>query len=92
MKKLLAALLVGGALSAAGCATITSSGPSATSVTGEAWYTEAIGFFGITWGSRVWYCPAPTANAPSTCKEAKLIQLTKDELQAQQDQDKKVHQ
>ena len=30
-----------------------------TKVTGEAWYTEAIGFFGITWGSKVWYCPAP---------------------------------
>jgi hypothetical protein len=85
-------LVMVGLLSLGGCATITSSGPSTTSVTGEAWYTEAVGFFGLTWGSRVWYCPAATGTGPSTCKEAKLIQLTKEELQAQKDQDKAVHQ
>jgi hypothetical protein len=49
--------------------------PSATSVTGEAWYTESTGFFGLYWGSKVFYCPAPTAAGPTTCKEAKLVPL-----------------
>ncbi len=40
---------------ASGCAVVTSSMPSTPNVTGEAWYTEAIGFAGLTWGSKVWY-------------------------------------
>ena len=63
-----------------GCALVTSSVPTLTNATGEAWYTEAIGFAGLTWGSKVWYCPAPTAPGPITCKEAKLIPLTKEQL------------
>ena len=78
-------LAVGG-----GCAIVTSSGASMSNVTGEAWYTEAIGFAGLTWGSKVWYCPAPTAAAPSTCKEAKLIPLTKEELDAQKEAEKQA--
>jgi hypothetical protein len=88
MKKLI--LLM--ALSMGGCAIVTSGMPSLQNTTGEAWYTEAIGFFGITWGSRVWYCPAATGPGPSTCKEAKLVQMTKEELDAQKEQDKQVHQ
>jgi hypothetical protein len=34
-----------------------------------------VGFLGITWGSKVWYCPAPTSAGPVTCKEAKLVPL-----------------
>jgi hypothetical protein len=77
MKRMMRLLLAAGALSAAagGCATIMSAGPSSTAVTGEAWYTEAIGFFGITWDSKIWYCPAPTSAGPVTCKEAKLVPL-----------------
>ena len=88
MKKLLLLL----ALSSGGCAMVTSSMPSITNATGEAWYTEAIGFMGITWGSRVWYCPAPTASGPATCKEAKLIEMTKEEQDAQKAADKQAHQ
>jgi hypothetical protein len=87
MKKILLLL----ALSTGGCAIVTSGMPSLTNTTGEAWYTEAIGFFGITWGSRVWYCPPPAAG-PETCKEAKMVEMTKAELDAQKEQDKQVHQ
>ena len=72
-----------GLVGATGCATVTSSMPSTSTVTGEAWYTEAIGFFGLTWGSKVWYCPAATSAGPSTCTEAKLVELTKAEVEAQ---------
>jgi hypothetical protein len=71
-------MLAAGALAGSmGCAYVTTSMPSSTSVTGEAWYTEATGFFGLYWGSRVFYCPAPTAAGPATCKEAKLVPLPK---------------
>jgi hypothetical protein len=63
-----------------GCATVSSSMPSITNATGEAWYTEATGFLGITWGSKVWYCPPPTSGA-ATCREARLVELTKDEIE-----------
>jgi hypothetical protein len=69
-------LLAAGTLAgSSGCAYVTSSMPSTSTVTGEAWYTEATGFFGMYWGSRVFYCPAPTAAGPATCKEAKLVPL-----------------
>lgn len=80
----LAALALGVSLAGAtGCASVTSSMPTSTAVTGEAWYTEAVGFFGMTWGSKVWFCPAATGAGPSTCVEAKLVELTKAELEAQ---------
>jgi hypothetical protein len=77
MKRVLFALLAASTLAAgsSGCAYVTSSMPSTTQVTGEAWYTEATGFFGLFWGSKVFYCPAPTAAGPTTCKEAKLVPL-----------------
>ncbi len=76
MKRTMRVLLAAGALaSSMGCAYVTSAGPSATNVTGEAWYTEATGFFGLFWGSKIYYCPAPTAAGPATCKEAKLVPL-----------------
>ena len=84
MNKLLSVLLISTALAGgSGCAIVTSSMPTSTAVTGEAWYTEAIGFFGLTWGSKVWFCPAATGAGPSTCTEAKLVELTKAELEAQ---------
>ncbi len=80
MKRALFGMLAAGslvaALSTAGCATVTSSMPGITNATGEAWYTEATGFFGLTWGSKVWYCPPP-ASGQATCKEAKLVELPK---------------
>jgi hypothetical protein len=79
MRKAMRALLAAGALASlglgTGCAYVTSAMPSSTSVTGEAWYTEATGFFGLFWGSKIFYCPAPTAAGPATCKEAKLVPL-----------------
>ena len=87
MKKLLLLLT----LSSGGCAVVTSGMPSITNSTGEAWYTEAIGFAGITWGSRVWYCPPPQGG-PATCKEAKLVEMTKEEQEAQKNEDKRIHQ
>lgn len=72
-----------GVVSSSGCATVTSSMPSSGAVTGEAWYTESVGFFGLTWGSKVWYCPAATSAGPSTCTQAKLVELTKAEVEAQ---------
>jgi hypothetical protein len=78
IKRAMLGLLAASALAAgSGCAYVTSSGPSTSSVTGEAWYTEATGFFGLYWGSKIFYCPAPTAAGPATCKEAKLVPLPK---------------
>jgi hypothetical protein len=78
MRRTIQVLLAAGALaSSMGCAYVTSSGPSSSSVTGEAWYTEATGFFGMYWGSKIFYCPAPTTAGPATCKEAKLVPLAK---------------
>jgi hypothetical protein len=92
MRSIVRVLAAAGLLAAGGgCAIVTSSMPSLQNVTGEAWYTEAIGFIGITWGSRVYYCAAPTANGPSTCKEAKMVPLTKDELDKQKEADKAMH-
>lgn len=76
IKRAMLGLLASGALAGSmGCAYVTSSQPSMTNVTGEAWYTEATGFFGLFWGSKIYYCPAPTAAGPATCKEAKLVPL-----------------
>ena len=76
MRRALLGMLAAGALAGSmGCAYVTTSMPSSTSVTGEAWYTEATGFFGLYWGSKIFYCPAPTAAGPATCKEAKLVPL-----------------
>ena len=84
MKTLVQASLLAFAVAgASGCAVVTSSMPSATNMTGEAWYTEAIGFAGLTWGSKVWYC-APPSGGPALCKEAKLIKLTDAEVKAEQ--------
>jgi hypothetical protein len=89
MRGLIRVLAVAGMLSTAGgCAVVTSSEPGFTNTTGEAWYTEAVGFFGITWGSKVWYCPPPTAPGPSTCKEAKMVALTKAEVDQQKEAEK----
>ena len=76
IKRTILGLLAAGALAGSmGCTYVTTSMPSATNVTGEAWYTEATGFFGLYWGSRVYYCPAPTEAGRATCKEAKLVPL-----------------
>jgi hypothetical protein len=78
MKRAMIAFVAAGTLaSGSGCAYVTSSMPSSTAVTGEAWYTEATGFFNFFWGSKIFYCPAPTAAGPATCKEAKLVPLPK---------------
>ena len=87
MKRLVHAFVAAGLMAASGCASVTSSQPSITNATGEAWYAEATGFFGMTWGSKMWYCPPPT-NGPATCKEAKMVALTKEELDAQKQAEK----
>ena len=48
MRRGLAMILAAGVLLGAGggCALVTSSVPTLTNATGEAWYTEAIGFAG----------------------------------------------
>lgn len=61
---------------AAGCVMVTSSIPSSTAVTGEAWYTQATGMFGMGWSPKVFYCPAPSSG-PATCKEAKMVPIEK---------------
>lgn len=83
----LAGSLGGLCAAASGCATVTSSQPGFTSATGEAWYTEAVGFMGMTWGSRTYYCPPP-AQGPATCKEAKMVALAKEEVEAQKQAEK----
>lgn len=75
IKRTIMGLLAAATLSGSGCAYVTSAMPSTQTVTGEAWYTEATGFFGMYWGSKVYYCPAPTSAGPTTCKEAKMVPL-----------------
>jgi hypothetical protein len=76
IKRAMLGLLAAGALAGSvGCAAVTSTMPSATNVTGEAWYIEGTGFMGFAFSSKVFYCPAPTAAGPATCKEAKLVPL-----------------
>jgi hypothetical protein len=88
MTKRLAHVFVAvGLLAAGGCATVNSSQPSMTSTTGEAWYTETTGFCGINWGAKVFYCPPPTQGA-GTCKQAKMVELTKEEVEAEKQAEK----
>jgi predicted alpha-1,6-mannanase (GH76 family) len=47
----------------------------AQNANGDAWYTEATGFFGMTWESKVYYCPAPTSG-PAHCVEARYEQTS----------------
>jgi hypothetical protein len=61
------------AIGTAGCASVNSTMPSTNTVTGEAWYGENTSFLGLTFSSRVWYCPAATGSAPVTCYEAKMV-------------------
>jgi hypothetical protein len=51
MKTLIQILATAGLLAVSGCSIVTSSQPPVTNATGEAWYTEATGIFGITWAS-----------------------------------------
>ena len=80
MKKIMnAALLTIGlalGLGSSGCVMVTSSIPSSTAVTGEAWYTQNTGLpmGGMGWAPKVFYCPAPSSG-PATCKEAKMVPL-----------------
>ena len=60
-------------IGAAGCASVNSTMPSTNTVTGEAWYGENTSFLGLTFSSRVWYCPAATSPGPITCVEAKMV-------------------
>jgi hypothetical protein len=85
MKKIIRAGLLVASLAGvgSGCAAVSSSMSSSTAMTGEAWYVESTGFFGFYWGSRVFYCPAATSAGPSTCTEAKLVPLTKEQQDAQ---------
>jgi hypothetical protein len=88
MRKLMLSLVAAGGLWAAGgCAAVTSSTATFSNVTGEAWYTEGKGFAGYYWATKVFYCPPP-ASGPATCKEAKMIALTKEEVQAQENAEK----
>ena len=73
MKTLRNALIGLLAIGSAGCASVNSTMPSTNTVTGEAWYGENTSFLGLTFSSRVWYCPAATGSAPVTCYEAKMV-------------------
>jgi uncharacterized protein YceK len=88
MRALLLVIATSGLLGT-GCATVTSSMGGMNNSTGEAWYTEAKGFLTIKWGSKVYYCPPPQSG-PATCKEAKMIALTKAELDAQKEAETKA--
>ena len=79
-----AVVLYGGS----GCAVVTGAMPSTGAVTGEAWYTEGKGFMGFALSSRVFYCPAVTAAGPATCKQAKMVSLTKEEMEQEKTADK----
>ena len=83
MKNFILCALAASSLSVGGCAVVTSSMPSLINTTGEAWYTEAIGFFGMTWGSKVWYCPPPAAGPARRAKRPSSIPMTKEEEEAQ---------
>ncbi|MFO8072260.1 MAG: hypothetical protein R6V85_10345 [Polyangia bacterium] len=58
------------ALAFGGCTYVASSRAPSTSVTGEVWYTKDVWFLGLNFATKVFYCPAPTAKGPATCKQA----------------------
>jgi hypothetical protein len=69
-----------------GCASVNSAMPGATNLTGEAWYSEAVGLpgaYGFKWAGNVFYCPAPLAAEPVVCKQAKMVPLTQADLDAE---------
>ena len=57
----------------AGCSTVASSMGGATNLTGDAWYTESIGFPFLSFSSSICYCYAPAPKTPALCKEARLV-------------------
>ena len=61
MTKLIKCLLVAGAIAFGGCGAVLSSGGTYQNANGDAWYTEGTGFFGMYWGSHIYYCPPPTS-------------------------------
>jgi hypothetical protein len=84
MKKMLMVLLAGAGLStASGCLAVTSSQVGATTVTGEAWYVQGKGFFGMMLSSNVFYCPPVTTPGAATCTQAKMVPLPAAEFEAE---------
>jgi hypothetical protein len=58
------------ALAFGGCTYVASSRAPSTSATGEIWYTKDVKFIALVFTTKVFYCPAPTAKGPATCKQA----------------------
>jgi hypothetical protein len=58
-----------GMMSLLGCGYVTSGQHTEASLTGDAWYVKSIQF-GLTWATRVYYCPKPTGKGPVKCIQA----------------------
>lgn len=76
MKKLLATLLVSVLMTTStGCVSFVTSGLNGNNThAGDFWYTKRTYF--LLWpfpiSDTVWYCPAPQAPGPATCRQATM--------------------
>ncbi len=70
MKNYFVAILVSlSLLGLSACNFVTSAQHGNTSLTGEAWYVQET-IFGLTWATKVYWCPAPTGKGPVQCIQA----------------------
>lgn len=76
MTKLFKCAVVACAIALGGCGAVLSSGGTYQNANGDAWYTEGTGFFGMYWGSHIYYCPPPSSG-PAVCQEARYVELPK---------------
>jgi hypothetical protein len=71
MYKILSVILVAFALTAvSGCKNITSGIPTATNVTGEAWYVKTVAFISLPVSTHIYFCPKQMGKGPAKCIEA----------------------
>jgi hypothetical protein len=71
MYKIFSVILVAFALTAvSGCKNITSGIPTATNVTGEAWYVKTVAFISLPVSTHIYFCPKQVGKGPATCTEA----------------------
>jgi hypothetical protein len=71
MYRILCIVFVAFALTAlAGCKNITSGMPTATNVTGEAWYVKTVALISLPVSTHIYFCPKPMGKGPAKCIEA----------------------
>jgi hypothetical protein len=55
---------------ASGCKSVTSGVPTATNLTGEAWYVKTTSFIALPVSTHIYFCPKQMGKGPAKCIEA----------------------